>query len=147
MEMKTITKELFINATPDRVFNALTEKEELEKWFVKIAEVELKPGGTIKTNWTADMGEHGTVKEVNPPHVFSFTWEGMFSPSPTTITFTLEPKDNGTLLTLTHSGIGEGKGWEAYAGMDNEGKGWEAHLKDLKSWIETGECPPPGPRG
>lgn len=147
MNTKTITKELFIKATPERVFKALTEKSELEKWFVQIADVDLKPGGAIRTNWTPEVGEHGIVKEVKESELFSFTWGGQFSPTPTTITFMLKEENGGTLLTLTHSGIGEGKGWEAYTNMDQEGKGWDAHLNDLKSWIETGICPPPGPRG
>ncbi|HTP12915.1 MAG TPA: SRPBCC domain-containing protein [Bacteroidota bacterium] len=147
MGTRTITKKQLIRATPERVFKALTQKEELERWFVKIAEVELKPGGTIRTEWAPGVGEHGTVKEVKPPRLFRFTWEGQFSPTPTTISFELTKEQDSALLTLTHSGIGEGKGWEAYANMDQEGKGWEAHLKDLTSWIETGNCPPPGPRG
>jgi uncharacterized protein YndB with AHSA1/START domain len=147
MDTKTITKKLFIKATPERVFKALTDKSELEKWFVQIAEVDLKPGGTIRTNWTPEVGEHGIVKEVVPSQLFSFTWEGQFSPTPTTLTFALKAENDGTMLTFTHSGIGEGAGWEAYATMDQEGKGWDAHLNDLKSWIETGTCPPPGPRG
>ena len=69
--------------------------------------------------------------------MFSFTWEGAFSPTPTTLTFELRAEKDGTLLTFTHSGIGEGEGWEAYTNM---GKGWDAHLKDLTSWIETGTC-------
>ena len=134
MDTKTITKEQFIKATPERVFKALTEKQELERWFVQEADIQLKPGGIIRTNWAPGMGEHGKVKEVKPSQLFSFTWEGAFSPTPTTITFELTKEKDGTLLTLTHSGIGEGEGWDA-------------HLKDLTSWIETGTCPPPGPRG
>jgi hypothetical protein len=72
-----------------------------------------------------------------------FTWEA-FSPTPTTITFELTKEKDGTLLTLTHSGIGEGEKWDVYT---NISKAWDGHLKDLTSWIETGTCPPPGPRG
>lgn len=147
MDTKTITKELFINATPERVFKALTQKMELEKWFVQEANIELKRGGMIETNWAPGMGENGKVREVKPNELFSFTWEGQFSPAPTTLTFSLKSSNGGTLLTFTHSGIGTGAGWEAYANMGQEGKGWDAHLKDLTSWVETGTCPPPGPRG
>ena len=147
MNTKTIRKEVFIKATPERVFKALTQKEELERWFVQEAVVDLQPGGKIQTNWAPGMGEHGKVQEVKPFELFSFSWEGQFSPSPTLLTFTLKLENDGTLLTLTHSGIGEGQGWEAYANMDKEGKGWDAHLKDLTSWVETRTCPPPGPRG
>ena len=57
--MHTITKERFIRATPERVFKALTE--ELGTWFVQKAEVELKPGGRILTEWAPGMGEHGKL--------------------------------------------------------------------------------------
>lgn len=144
MDTKTITKEQFIKATPERVFKALTEKQELERWFVYKSEIELKPGGSYRMEWAPGMGEHGKVKEVKPSQSFSFTWEGEFSPTPTTITFELTKEKDGTLVTLTHSGIGEGAGWDAYTNMS---KGWDGHLKDVTSWIETGTCPPPGPRG
>ena len=140
---KTIIKEQFIQATPERVFKAITEKQELERWFVQKADIELRPGGTFRTEWAPGVGERGQVKEVKPSQLFSFTWE-IFSPTPTTITFALAKEQVGTLVTLTHSDIGEGEGWDVYTTID---KGWGAHLKDLTSWIETGTCPPPGPRG
>lgn len=147
MDTKTITKDQFIKASPERVFQALTHKEELERWFVPTVEIEVKPGGIFRMEWSPGMGEQGKVQEVIPSRLLSYTWEGAFSPTPTTITFALTKEKDGTLVTLTHSGIGEGEGWEAYTNIDKEGKGWEAHLKDLTSWIETGTCPPPGPRG
>ncbi len=42
---RLIEKELFIKATPQRVFQALTEKADLERWFVQKAEVDVRPGG------------------------------------------------------------------------------------------------------
>jgi len=143
MDTKTVTKEQFIKAPPERVFRALTEARELERWFVQRAEIELKPGGTIRTEWAPGVGEHGKVKDVKPFQLFSFTWEAL-SPTPTTLTFELSKQRDGTLLTLTHSGIGDGEKWEVYR---NISKAWDAHLNDLASWIQTGICPPPGPRG
>jgi uncharacterized protein YndB with AHSA1/START domain len=126
-----------MKATPERVFQALTQKEELERWFVQEADVELKFDGTIRTNWAPSVGEHGKVKAVKLSQLFSFTWEGAFSPTPTTLMFELTKEKDGTLITLTHSGIGEGEGWEAYAAIS---KAWEVHLKDVTSWIETVTC-------
>ena len=138
---RTVTKEQFIKATPERVFRAFTQ--ELDRWFVQKAVIELKPGGTLRTEWAPGMGEHGKVVDVRPNQLFSFTWEA-FSPTPTTITFKVATERDGTLLTLTHSGIGEGEKWAMYATID---KAWGAHLRDLTSWVETRTCPPPGPRG
>ena len=48
MDIKTIAKEQFIKAAPEQVFKALTEKQELERWFVPKADIELKPGGIFR---------------------------------------------------------------------------------------------------
>ncbi|GCE11906.1 SRPBCC family protein [Tengunoibacter tsumagoiensis] len=143
MKTKTIKKEQFIHASIERVFKAITEKQELERWFVYKADIELKPGGEVHTEWAPGMGEHGKVVAVKPSQLFSFTWEAC-SPTPTTLTFELTKEKDGTLVLLTHSGIGEGEHWEMYATIS---PAWDSHLKDLTSWIETGTCLPPGPRG
>ena len=54
---RTVEKELFIKATPKRVFQALTTKEDLERWFLAKAEIDLRPGGTIRFEW-----ESGTCR-------------------------------------------------------------------------------------
>jgi uncharacterized protein YndB with AHSA1/START domain len=140
---RTLEKELFINASPQRVFQALTEKAELERWFVQKAEIDLRPGGAIRLEWAPDSVEIGTILALDPPHRLSFSWEAL-EPSPTTITFELTAENGGTRLRLIHTGIGEGEDWDTYYTSVNGG--WTAHLGDLTCWLETGTCPPPGPR-
>ena len=140
---RSIEKELFIKATPQRVFQALTEKEVLERWFLVKAELDLRPGGAIRFEWGPDAVEIGKILMCEPPHRLSYTWEAM-EPSPTTITFELTAENGGTRLRLTHTGMGEGEDWDSYYTSVNGG--WSAHLADLTSWLETGTCPPPGPR-
>jgi uncharacterized protein YndB with AHSA1/START domain len=139
---RSIEKELFINATPEHVFRALTEKEDLERWFVQEAEVEVRPGGAIRHEFAPDMVEMGTILEIEPSHRFRYTWEA-FSPSPVTITFELSAENGGTRLHFIQTGIGEGENWgNYYTGMSHS---WDIHLDHLTAWLETGSCPPPGP--
>lgn len=42
MKTKTIKKEQFVKMTSERAFKALAENQELERWFVQEAEIELK---------------------------------------------------------------------------------------------------------
>ena len=141
---RSLEKELFIKATPQRVFQALTEKADLERWFVKKAEVDLRPGGAIRLEWAPDAVEIGKILVCEPPSRLSYTWE-TFGPGPTTITFELTAENDGTRLRLTHTGIGEGEDWDRY--YTSVKRGWSAHLGDLAAWLETGICNPPGPRG
>ena len=140
---RTLEKELFIKASPQRVFQALTTKEDLERWFLVKAEVDVRPGGAIRFEWGPGMVEVGMILVLEPPHRLSYTWE-TFGPGPTTITFELTAENDGTRLHLTHTDIGTGEDWDTYyTGIKG---GWSAHLADLTSWLETGTCPPPGPR-
>lgn len=140
--MTTIEKDRFIHATPDRVFHALTEQAELERWFVQKAEIELRPGGAARFEWAPDMVEKGKMLACEVPHRLSYTWEA-FSPSPVTLTFLLTAEQDGTRLQFTQTDIGEGEDWGNYAiGMSH---GWDIHLTHLIAWLETGDCPPPGP--
>ncbi len=140
---RTLEKELFIKASPQRVFQALTTREDLERWFLVKAEVDLRPRGAIRFEWGPGIVEVGKVLVCEPPHRLSYTWE-TFGPGPTTITFELTEEDDGTRLHLIHTGIGEGEDWDTYYNSVNGG--WSAHLGDLVAWLETGTCPPPGPR-
>lgn len=141
---RSIEKELFIKATPQRVFLALTEQAELERWFLVKAELDLRPGGAISFEWDRARGVYnfGKILVLDPPHRLSYTWEAM-EQSPTPVTFELAAENDGTRLHLIHSGIGEGKEWDHYYTLRNNG--WNIHLEHLVAWLETGTCPSPGP--
>jgi uncharacterized protein YndB with AHSA1/START domain len=139
---RSIEKQRFINATPQRVFKALTEKEELEHWFVQKAEIDMRPEGRIRHEFAPDMVETGKILVIESPQRFSHTWEA-FSPSPTTIIIGLSAENAGTRLHFIHTGISFSDAWgNYYNGMSH---GWDIHLDHLTSWLETGICPPPGP--
>ncbi len=137
LHSRSIEKELFIKASPERVFQALTEKEYLERWFVTKAEVDLRLGGTLRFEWSRAGGvfQVGKILVLEPPHRLSYTWEAQ-EPEATTITFELTAENDGTLLHIIHTGIGVGEDWDGYYGQKNNG--WNVHLKNLIVWLETG---------
>lgn len=49
--MKKIEKEIAIDATPDEVWRALTEGEELKRWFPLDARVKPGVGGSVWLSW------------------------------------------------------------------------------------------------
>lgn len=142
LNRRAVEKDVFIHASPERVFQALTEKAELERWFVQTAAIDARPGGSIRFEWAPGVFELGKILVLEPPSHFSFTWEAL-SPSPTTITFELTAENGGTRLRLLHTGIGAGEDWDNY--YTNINGGWNIHLAHLTTWLETGTCEPPGP--
>lgn len=133
---RSIEKELFIKATPERVFQALTEKEELERWFLRKAEIDLRPGGAIRFEWRPGVFNVGQILVFEPPHRLSYTWE-VQTPSVTTVTFELTAENDGTLLRIINTGYGEGEDWDSY--YDQRNNGWSVHLTNLIAWLKTGK--------
>jgi uncharacterized protein YndB with AHSA1/START domain len=134
---RVIEKKLLIKATPERIFQALTEKKELEHWLLSRAEVDLRVGGTIRFEWNRAGGIRnvGKIVALEPPQRLSYTWEAL-EPHPTTVTFALIAQSNGTLLHLMHTGIGKGHDWGEY--YTSRKDGWDIHLTNLANWLEMG---------
>ncbi|MFF7356830.1 SRPBCC family protein [Streptomyces filipinensis] len=61
----------------DRVWRFVTDPGELAQWFPSRAEMELRPGGTIRFTGDPNMPEStGRVLAVDPPRHLSFAWGG-----------------------------------------------------------------------
>lgn len=133
---RTVEKEIFIRASVERVFRALTEKADLERWFVTRAEVDAEPGGALHFTWNPDETVSGEFRTIEPPHRLVYRWDEGPNLGWTEVIFTLTPHDDGTLLHLSHRGFGSGDDWDhLYHGINS---GWVAQLGFLQAWLEQG---------
>jgi uncharacterized protein YndB with AHSA1/START domain len=133
---RMIEKEIFIRATPERVFRALTEKADLEAWFVKEAMIDLRVGGALRLFWDPESVE-GTFLEIDPPRRVVFTWdERPAIAGITTSAFTLTAEGDGTRLHLVHSGFGTGEAWDRL--FENITGGWNEELENLRRYLVEG---------
>lgn len=132
---RTIEKELFIAAEPERVYEALTTQAGLEAWFVTRAEIDPRPGGVFNV-WFKTNHVPGEIVHLDPPRQMVFTWDDGPKYGVTTCVIEILPESNGSRLRLTHTGFGDGENWdELYEGINN---GWVSELDNLKNWVETG---------
>ena len=134
---RTLIKELFIAAPPERVYRALAEKAELESWFVRHAVVGVAPGGPFDLTWLPHQTTKGRIVEMDPPRRFVFEWGIESGGRATSCAFDLIAQDGGTLLRLTQSGFGDGDDWDRH--YDDNSGGWDIELLNLKRWLEEGE--------
>jgi uncharacterized protein YndB with AHSA1/START domain len=132
---RTVEKELFIAAAPERVYHAFVDKQALEQWFVTRAEIDARPGGIFNL-WWKDNHVPGQIVRLDPPRQMIFTWDDGPACGITTCTVDFIPEADGTLLRLTHTGFGFGDSWDTlYDGVNG---GWVMELGHLKHWLETG---------
>ncbi|MER6350784.1 SRPBCC family protein [Streptomyces sp. NPDC001634] len=118
MEYGSIEREIYVDASPDVVFEVVSSPEHISEWWTDDAEVAATPGAVGELVW-GDRAEVVPITVVNadPPRLFSFRWccpEGKVGDSADSLlaTFVLTPSGAGTRIRLTGSGFGE-MGWEA----------------------------------
>ena len=132
-----------IAAPPERVFRALTDGDELSRWWTTSADSDVRTGGAFSyvfefADPSRDQTYAGTYDEVTPNERLRYPW----ATGNTTVEVTLRPSGDGTELTLTHEGFTD----EELRRPHEEG--WSFFLDNLKSWLETGtDLRPSAPMG
>ena len=151
---------VFINATPERVWEAIVSPEWNQRYgYHAPSEFELKAGGSFcsrPNEGMAAMGApdvvvEGEVLKADPPHKLVQTWRMLFSPELatepfTTLTYDIHAEtESMTRLTVTHDVTGAPMHEGAVSGdspLQEGGGGWAWVLSDLKTLLETGESLP-----
>jgi uncharacterized protein YndB with AHSA1/START domain len=148
MEFGSIEREIYVEASPEIVFDVVSDPEHVKKWWPDDARYDPTPGSTGELRFGDPDAGGGiaafTVVDVRPPRVFSFRWthpigEIAAAGNSLLVTFALTPSGQGTLLRMTETGFRE-MGWEAavleqqYAEHE---MGWDHFLPRLAPYIAT----------
>jgi uncharacterized protein YndB with AHSA1/START domain len=130
---------VFIKATPEQIWEAITTPEFTEKYFYA-SRVELANGRRRAFGPNGELWGDEAILEENPPHRLVHGWRGLYDPelaeeSPSRVTWEIVPQDAGvSQLTVTHDQLeGAPKTAESVAG------GWMFVLSGLKTLLETGQ--------
>jgi uncharacterized protein YndB with AHSA1/START domain len=125
---------------PERVWAALTTAEGLGTWFGQRAEIDLRVGGQAKLSWDSGDTATLTIKRLDPPRVFGYTWaiyglpEG--DPRRTYVEFTLESTSTGTTLTMVESGFAQLPDAEHEKAFGGNTEGWTSELGELVTYLD-----------
>ena len=134
---------IYIAATPEAVWQALTSAEFSRKYFFgNSVEVDLKVGGAYIVR-PPDGSVHisGEVVECDPPRkltvTFNVNWPALIEKlGPTLVSYEIEPAGDAVRLTMTESHDRPISDDILSGGR----QGWPAILSSLKSLLETGEA-------
>jgi len=133
-----IRQTYFYDAPPEKVFAALTEPNQLVRWFLSKAKVNLRKGGKIEFTWAGGHKMVGKVKRIVAGREVEYTWHddlGKGNEAKTLVQFKVLKKGSGSILKLKHSGFGESRTWiELYGAIQS---GWAYYLTNLKSVIQS----------
>ncbi len=151
---------VYINATPQAIWDAITKPEWTERFgYGGRADYDLRPGGAFVGYTSAEMRAFGApdvavdgeVVEADPPRRLVQTWRMLMDPDMaaegfTRLTYEIEPADGGiTKLTVTHDLTGAPRLAALVSGeLESTGArgGWAWVVSGLKTLLETGESLP-----
>ena len=148
MEFASIEREIHVQASPEVVFEVVSQEQHLKEWWPDDARYERTPGSTGEIVF-GDRDADGTVVaftvvDVRPPRTFSFRWTHPVGEPPASgnsllVTFDITPSGGGTLLKMTETGFRE-MGWEV-AVLEQQyhehNTGWDFYLARLAPYIAT----------
>ena len=130
---------LFIKATPERNWEAITNPEFTEKYFYA-SRVELANGRRRAFGPEGELWGDEAILEEDPPRRLVHGWRALYDPelaeeATSRVTWEIDEQEGGlSRLTVTHDQLeGAPKTAESVAG------GWMYVLSGLKTLLETGE--------
>ncbi len=134
-----VTQTVVIKSPQKNVFKALTQADELVRWFPTRAESDPRPGGKLKLFWDfADASQNGSQEgeyvEVVPNKKLSYTWTA--DSIPTLVTFALSETNGETTIDLEHSTAQEDADEKKL--HDDHANQWGFFLMNLKGYLEAG---------
>ncbi|MGO9489850.1 MAG: SRPBCC family protein [Solirubrobacteraceae bacterium] len=115
---------------PERVWRALTDPGELQAWHPTPFRFEPTDGGAVTFIPTPGAPEMppGRVLAYRPPGLLAYTW------GDDRLQFTVEPQEQGSLLTLEHS-------FEDRLKAARDGAGWHLCLRALQASLDGRPVP------
>ena len=148
MEFGAIAREIYVEASPEIVFDVVSKPEHVKQWWPDDARYDPTPGSTGELIFGDPEAGGGaaslTVLDVRPPRTFSFRWthpagEAAAAGNSLLVTFDLTPSGRGTLLRMTETGFRE-MGWTA-AVLERQYQehvtGWDFYLPRLAPYVAT----------
>jgi uncharacterized protein YndB with AHSA1/START domain len=142
-DSRSHSHEVAVGAPPDVVWRAITQAEQLVKWFPFTARSTPGRGGAIELEWGAPFRGLCRIETWEPPRHLRMTWleappgaagsAGVAGAKPTFVDWHLEAKGGGTVVRLVHSGFGGDASFDDE--FDGTRRGWEFELCALREWL------------
>jgi uncharacterized protein YndB with AHSA1/START domain len=126
-ERIAVEREILIAASPETVWQLLTDPDQATRWMGLAVTFDLRPGGLYRVEVLPGRTARGEFLEIDPPRrlVHTWGWEpgsgSPVSPGSTTVEFELIPHGAGTRLRVRHHGLpnveagaSHAHGWDHY---------------------------------
>jgi uncharacterized protein YndB with AHSA1/START domain len=136
---EAVVIERTFNAPVAEVWKALTDVEEMRRWYFDLKEFRPEKGfefGFVVEHEGMIYDHRCKITEVTPQKKLAYTWRYEGHEGDSLVTFQLFPEGNKTRLKLTHEGLETFPRLPSFA-RENFMKGWTAIIgSSLKEFLE-----------
>jgi uncharacterized protein YndB with AHSA1/START domain len=140
MKTESIEKEVLLNAPPQKVWNSLTNNDEMKKWYFDLAEFKAEVGFEFQFEGGTENRKYlhlCKVTDVIPAKKIAYSWRYDGFEGNSLVTFELFPEDDKTRLKLTHEGIETFPTDNPDFAKKNFGAGWTDIIeRSIKKYAE-----------
>jgi uncharacterized protein YndB with AHSA1/START domain len=141
METTVVERQVWINAPRQRVWRALTEPEQLERWYAPGCPwviPALEVGKTVKFYNTDTDIQPATIEVVESPRQFTLRWQlDPMNPELTLVnSFLLEEEKSGTRVIATQAGYESLPEDIRQQQLDQDAEAYTAIVESLKAYLE-----------
>ncbi len=148
MENDHITRQIQIDADPQRVWDALSDPADFGAWF----RVKLDGAFVVGETTTGKMtypGHEGVIwtsvtEVMEPPKRLIFRWPDIKQGEDVgpdtiwmTVSFTLQPQHGGTLVIVSETGFAALPKEQGASLLRDNAEGWEIQTANLKRYVES----------
>lgn len=127
-----------VDAPIELIYQAFTSATALREWLCDVSTTNPEEDGRIYLAWYHGYFASGHFIELVPNEKIVFSWIGKEEPDWTQVEVTISSLENedGYMVELRHSGIGDGAAWEK--AREEIANGWKLGMENLKSTLEEG---------
>jgi uncharacterized protein YndB with AHSA1/START domain len=141
MKTKPLVIESTFNVPIEKIWFAITDKDEMKQWYFDLTEFEPKVGFKFQFSANKDGKEYihlCKITEIIAGKKLTYSWRYKGYLGNSSVTFELFPEDNKTILKLTHKGL------ETFSANNNPDfdkknflEGWNFIInKSLREFVE-----------
>jgi uncharacterized protein YndB with AHSA1/START domain len=128
-----------IDAPVEAVWRAITEAEEVTRWYVQEARIDPRVGGTYEVSWGEGMDGASEIMAFEPGRRLRIQHRPTpgspeMPTGPMVEEYLLETRGGATVLRLVTSGIPDSEDWDWF--YEGTKRGWTIFLMTLRHYLE-----------
>lgn len=108
-----VVRERTLDASPDEVWETLTDEVLLERWLAAEVELDLREGGAARFELEDGETRHARIERVERAERLAFSWWAPGEAEPQRVEFRLEPAGRRTRLVIVETRSARAPVWGA----------------------------------